>query len=109
MWRLRALLARSSRQDDRGIPIGVHPLADTPLERAISPILQPDGLVTVAEAAALLGRSTSCIRDWITAGELTPASPRGRVLLRSSDVRNLRDRLPRSKPTLRLVWVNPDL
>lgn len=85
----------------------------TEAERAVSPAVSE--FVTVAQAAALLGRSTTCIRNKITAGELSVGTvcKTGPTRLRRSDVEGLATRLAVRRSSkqrhLKLVWSNPKL
>lgn len=50
-------------------------------------------MLTVAEAAARVGRSPETVRRWIRSGRLAATSKRGRLVIELSDLEGVRDEL----------------
>lgn len=50
-------------------------------------------MLTVAEAAARVGRSPETVRRWIRSGRLTATSTRGRLAIEPADLDGVRDAL----------------
>lgn len=91
---------------------------DTPARSTCAP--ESRSALTVAEAASIAGRSTSWIRDMITARGLDPVAGSRPLAVTAESLRRLMEheaerrarplaRRRRKAPNLRLVWSNPNL